>query len=222
MDKIPFTFYDWFGYLASGGVVCLGTAFANGIDSPITAANSVGVWSSMVWLVVIYVTGHLNAHMAQTVIEYGLLRCILGMPEKRLLTERDVPWWGHVFGDYFQPLDPAELKRLRERDEEGNIGAPSSLFRVAFDTVKNIPATKWRLDIFLTQYGFHRNMCFAVLLVWLQFLFLERPDFAFDNNVTNFFVGLVIVYLLFLRYLKFIRHYTREVFTSYAFQVDPQ
>ena len=177
MDKIPFTFYDWFGYLASGGVLCLGSAFALGIESPLTTSNSAGIWSSAVWLVVIYVVGHLNSHIAFSVLEHGFVKRLLGMPEERLLSQDGPPWWGLLLRDYSRPLDPAELRGLQLKDEDGNIDNPKSLFRLAFARVKSFPSTKSRLDIFNVLYGFHRNMCFAVFLVWLEMMIWNQPSF---------------------------------------------
>jgi hypothetical protein len=74
-----------------------------------------------------------------------------------------------------------------------------------------------RLTIFLSRYGFARNLSFACLLVGGAMLVKRYLATSSDPALLKY--GLTAItagVLLFYRYLKFFRQYSYEMFNTYA------
>jgi hypothetical protein len=105
---------------------------------------------------------------------------------------------------------------LAEIEEPGR-----ALFYHCFERVKHDEATRTRLNNFLNQYGFCRNMSLAlllsalILLVGLLNAMLRGGDVG-DHTGWAILVATLAGIGMFYRYLKFFREYTVEVFRSCA------
>jgi hypothetical protein len=89
------------------------------------------------------------------------------------------------------------------------------MFLFCYHTVKEqCPQAYLRLQMFLNLYGFSRSMSFAAFGVAAMLAFAG----ALKGNAHLALLGgvtLVASVSLFARYLKFFRHYSVEVFTSF-------
>jgi hypothetical protein len=220
--KIPFSVYDFFGYLFSGFTVLAALDFATG--GGWLFAESIPPGLAIVFMLGAYVVGHAVSHLASVLIEHGFVRRVLRSPEEHLLaTSRSSSRWRWIFPGNFLPL-PAETRtRVLARAAAAGAGSePRALFFHCHACVKSDEVTLARLNTFLNLYGFCRNLAMAVLLsgfVLMGSAFLRATWFLSPESRPLLLIGalcLPMSYVLLLRYLKFFRHYTLEVFLSYA------
>jgi hypothetical protein len=74
-----------------------------------------------------------------------------------------------------------------------------------------------RLNNFLNQYGFHRNVSFSCLLVAAALVLKSRLSVAPDPELVKYgILALTAGVILFYRYLKFFRQYSYEMFNTYG------
>jgi hypothetical protein len=222
MMKIPFSIYDFFGYLASGFAVLAALDLAAG--GRWLFADSVPPGFALLAVFAAYVAGHAVAHLASVVFEHGFLRRVLRSPEEHLLApSRSSTRWRWLFPGNFSPL-PAETRdRVLAKAAAAGAGSePRALFFHCHARVKRDEATLGRLNTFLNLYGFCRNLAMALLLSGFVLMgsTLARATWPLSaESRSSLLIGalcLPISYVLLLRYLKFFRHYTLEVFVSYA------
>lgn len=220
--KIPFSVYDFFGYLASGFAVLAAYDYASG--GKWLLANSVPPGIGVLIVLAAYVTGHVVSHLASVVIEHGFLRRVLRSPEEHLLAASLSPTrWRWFFPGNFSQLPTETRDRVLAKARSASAGShPRALFFHCHACVKSDEATLSRLNTFLNLYGFCRNLAMAVLLASLVLMGSTIVRFEWPlsteskNSLLMGALCLPIAYVLVLRYLKFFRHYTLEVFVSYA------
>jgi hypothetical protein len=160
----------------------------------------------------------------------------LGSPHWWLSLVNPVAWWRWffpvglarvVFPIFHKPFPQETRQRvLKKSSEEGFTKAGRALYLHCFATVKGDKTTYDRLTSFLNLYGFCRNVCMGSLIAFPILLFGACRDLkASDLHVTGQFqwgrfywalAALGVAVGMLYRYLKFFRHYTMEVFTSYA------
>ncbi|GAA4422347.1 hypothetical protein GCM10023155_05800 [Bremerella cremea] len=171
-----------------------------------------------------YILGHLVAHLASFLTEHVLLRGCLGSPEEHIFKEKAEGWRAYILTNFFKPFPPETRKRVLEKARGEGIGGPGrGLFYHCFATVKRDKSTSERLASFLTVYGFCRNVSMACLLAGGVLLFAGLVDVNW-KTLTGLHTGklwwalgaFIVAIGLFLRYLKYFRHYTDEVFRDYA------
>ncbi len=89
MDKLTFTIYDFFGYLASGFVLIVALVAAFVGYKPLLGSPSAII--SLLLVVAAYVVGHVIANLAGDLIERRLVRQGLGMPTRMRPAGRYMP-----------------------------------------------------------------------------------------------------------------------------------
>jgi hypothetical protein len=214
--RIPFSVYDFFGYLATGFVVLVSIDLSCG--GAWLAKDSISPLSALFLILLAFVVGHLVAHIAGVLLENLFVRRLLRSPEEHVFGVAETSWRSRLFPGNFKPLPEAIQVRIRARAEE--YGAPISeraLFLHCHAVVKNQPTTLDRLNTFLVQYGFCRNISMA--FAWAALVLVLGRLWCPSTPVPLFPwlpLALVLSVGMFYRYLKFFRHYTIEVFTSYA------
>lgn len=226
MSKLPFSVYDTFAYLASGLILAVATdyAFAIGLRE-----RDVGVVDAVFGVVVLYIIGHLVAHLSSAFFESVVVRRWLGPPEERLLSERPERPAAKVFRAYFRPLPPSTRERLVARaDARGIPPAERGFFYQCHSEAQRDSVSRERLASFLNLYGFCRNASFALLLsavvLVVGALLISGNLFSTDEATRRLWFALAATvgsWGLFVRYLKFFRHYTAEVFLFYLVPTDP-
>lgn len=222
--KLPFSTYDFFGTLAAGFVALAAVDFAfNGgwlLKSELTPVLGI------VWVVFAYTIGHIIAHISSVFLEHRVLRRGLGSPEIHMFAAKQPGGlWPRLFPGNFHPLPEDTQQRIRARASDERVACPGrGFFFHCHAIVKRDPATRERLGAFLNMYGFCRNMCMAGLLAipiliagsvreldftcwWSS---VHKPQLWAALGALGASVG------MFYRYLKFFRHYTLEVFTTYV------
>jgi len=162
--KIPFSIYDFFGYLACGFILLVAVDY--GFDVGWVAKGELGIVLSMFWIIVAYITGHIVAHVSGEVIERRIVRRILRSPEETLFEEAAAGRLRQCLPGFFEPLPKETRDRvlLKVRDKLGVELMGRALFLYCHPIVKREPATLERLNTFLNMYGFCRNMSMALLM----------------------------------------------------------
>jgi hypothetical protein len=222
MDKLPFSVYDFFGYLASGFVLLVGlaAAFVGNDDWQKTPSTIVG----LLLIVIAYSAGHVVANVSGYLFEAKLVGRVLQTPTVNLLrTEEPKGWAVRLLPGYFTRLPEEQRARVLEkaRSEAGIDKASPGLFYHCFGRVKGIDSVRGRLDTFLNLYGFCRNMALTLVIVGIA---LVIGSAALHTAHTGHLVspgwwaaGCVAGSIgLLYRYLKFFRHYATEVFVTYS------
>lgn len=219
MDRLPFSIYDFFGYLASGFVLMasLAAAFTNS-DA---WQQSPGVIVGTLFVVVAYSAGHIIANIAGYLLESKLVGSILGAPSTVLFGDGPTSRWLRVFPGYYRPLPATQSKLVLERARaRGCVGPGQGLFYHCFSVAKADDPTMLRLSTFLNLYGFARNMTVALVLSAAALVVGSLLGTASTGSLVPpgwwaAAAGLGAIGLVY-RYLKFFRHYAVEVFVFYA------
>jgi hypothetical protein len=218
MDKIPFSVYDFFGYLAAGFLLLVGLVAAFAGNDLLERNPSLII--SILLVVVAYITGHVIANVSGFLIESKLVADVLGRPTKNLFGVGQKPFQRLLPG-YYRPL-PAETQRRvldRAHAKAGISAADEGLFSHCHALVKNLPVALERLNTFLNLYGFCRNVSMALLIV--------APALTLGIVLSSAKTGQIgpgwwaaaalgAAVGMFYRYLKFFRQYSVELFTTYA------
>lgn len=216
MSQVPFSVYDFFGYLASGAVVLAACAAAFFGYEPFEATPNLLVGFLLV--ILIYILGQVIANVAGDIIERRLVRGRLGTPTD-LLLEFSAPnafalrW----FPGYCKALPPKVRAQVRERS--GGLQG-DDLFFHCHAVMKSDATVQARLETFINLYGFCRNMAFALAVAAVALVLGVVLCTAETGPVAGpgWWVGAALLSAvgLFYRYLKFYRHYAVELFVSYA------
>jgi len=244
MDKIPFTFYDFFGYLAPGfhilavfDYVFLKSCLFHSDKS------SVAFWVLLVGGA--YLLGHVTAFFSYGLYERTLIRRIFQKPATNLFLERKKNFWTLAFGHYFESFPRTiKLKILKKASDEwlviyhlseaassgktfGNRDISrqvdedlKSIYLHAYGRVKINELAMAQQDTFLRLYGFARNISFSSLIATILIVIN-----CFLKGISSNWHWLVIFFAAFLAmftiYLKFYRWFSREIFLAYA-ELPPQ
>jgi hypothetical protein len=214
--KIPFSVYDFFGYLAVGFLVLVSLDYSSG--GGWLLKDTIAPIYVLLWVVIAYIVGHIVAHIASSLLEHLFLRKFLGSPEEHLFGDSTRTWKTKLFPATFKPFPKATQERILARAVECR--APKSgraLFFHCHAIVKHQAVTRDRMNIFLALYGFCRNTSMASTLAACS---LIVSHILFPSTAPDLIpwlpATLVVAVGMLYRYLKFFRHYTTEVFVSYA------
>ncbi len=222
MNRIPFSVYDFFGYLAGGFLLLVTADYTFGGRGLL--GEPPGLVMTAFWVVVAYVIGHVVSHIASALLEEGVLRRVLGSPEEHLFGEKKFGGWARFFPGNFKPFPKTTQERILQKARRHSVTAPGrGLFMHCHPLVKRDQATLERLNSFLNLYGFCRNLtmgfllCIPLLLYgafrdvdWSTLKGISTERLLWAAGALGASVG------MFYRYLKFFRHYTIEVFMTYA------
>jgi len=208
-SKIPFTVYDFFGYLASGFLIILGLP---SLPAQLQVKPDNMQLSSWIFIIIItYVMGHILSSLSKWLYELIILRTFLKVPCINLLRPNESRTLKVIFPEYFNAFP----KRIREdilKDRCAEINKPTdeeikALYDEAYSYVKTDKEALSRLDTFLILYGFCRTISMALLILGVVFLS--------KGNLLAGIAGVCLAIIMFLRYLKFIRQHSYELFLSY-------
>lgn len=223
MSKLPFSVYDTFAYLASGFIVAMAADFAFGIG--LRGETDPAVVDALFWILVVYIGGHLVAHLSSVLLEKGIVRKWLRSPEEHLLADEPCTLRkAKLFKSHYQQLPATVRERITARAGEDAITPGGrGFFLHCHALAQQQPAVRERLASFLNLYGFCRNASFAlfvgaILLAVGAFVHSPSPLWWVpDGSRLAWAVAALLAGLgMFIRYLKFFCHYTTEVFTEYA------
>lgn len=216
-QRIPFTSYDFWAYL-SGGFLFL-FAVDTATDARLLMRDGWTLVQGVIAVSLAYVIGHIAASLSSWIFERGLVGKILGFPRNVLFGQPKAPrWLRRLLSGYFQPLPPETRRAVLEKSARAGVKEPGeSLFWLAFAYARETPSLMSRLENFLNQYGFCRNIALiafvdAAILYW-SYLQPQGPTQHLLWSRFSLFLAVGMT----LRYLKFFRLYASELFTAYAY-----
>jgi hypothetical protein len=216
MNQLPFSVYDFFGYLACGAVVLAALIASFFGDASFQTSPTLPVGFLLV--IVVYVLGQIVANVAGDLIERRIVRKRFGTPTEVLMGSRTPSKYeARFFPGYFRalPLGVQAQVRARAGDREGD-----DLFLHCHAQMKSDLVVQARLDTFLNLYGFCRNTAMGTFLASACLLVGIVLGSAETGSVAGpgWWLSLAALAIsgLFYRYLKFYRQYGFELFTSYA------
>ncbi len=216
MDKLPFSFYDFFGYLASGFLVLITADYV--FPGEWIIKDQLSVVMSIFWILVAYIVGQVLAGPAAWLLERNIIGKLLQRPSVNLFRDPPRVWWAKLFPGYFTPLPTTTRRRIMEKAEvAGAAETGEGLFVLAFGIVKADKEAMTRLNTFLNLYGFCRNISFASLSCVIIIL-VGSWQTGLAANLPWILVALGCAVGMFYRYLKFFRQYSYELFLTYAAQ----
>ena len=210
---IPFSDYDYFGYLSCGSIAVAVVDFLHG--GKLLEREKIGAPEGIFLVFVAYILGQLLAGPSQWFLERTVVDRWLRRPSVILFREPRRSLGRLLFPGYFAPLPKSVQQRIRAKAKANGVhetGEP--LFVEAFSRVKGSEASLARLDTFRNLYGFCRNVSFTCLIaaitisIWVQ-AYGDRAKLEWAA------AALVVSVGMFYRYLKFFQQYSRELFMSY-------
>jgi hypothetical protein len=214
MNRIPFSAYDFFGYLASGFLI-IASVDSLGTERVVLQEDLSAVLS-IFWIGMAYIIGQILASPSAWLLERTLVGKYMERPNINLFKNKPEKGWVKLFPGYFTPLPIATQRRILEKAKaEGINEKGEALFVHVFGKIKADKDTMVRLSIFLNMYGFCRNISFSCLLSGLVML----VGFLWTRNLDLLlwtFAALVGSVGMFYRYLKFFRQYSYELLVTYA------
>ena len=219
--RIPFSVYDFFGYLFPGSLLLIAISYSMGgtslassvpwVNDPVLRLYVLGMMS--------YIVGHIVAQCSGGICDRVMIDKVLKRPNQNLFRQSsDRDWRDQLFSKYVRPFDDATKSRILSLAHAQNMNQQNgeSLFLHAWAKVKKDKDTMERLTVFLSLYGFCRNTSF-VFGVLAVVCVIHPPVHA-----TAWFISVALAFLtLFYRYLYFLRRYAEEVFLTYASFEDP-
>lgn len=219
MGGIPFTVYDFFGYLSSGAVLVALGDFGLGYHEVFKEKLPPAMWALLIMLA--YVTGHAVAHLSSLMIENFFVVRVLGRPADVLLAKgARIGVARRLFSGYFRPLPEETRQRIHaQASARGFVGTGESLFLHALPLVAKEEKNQKRLDEFRNLYGFARNMAFTLALsgVGLFVIAIRSKNSSLSPlAICSVLLSIVMLY----RYLKFYRQYCYQLLIVYAELID--
>ena len=214
MSSIPFTVYDFFGYIASG-LIALSLPDIVAGQVPL-ADEDLTSFQIILLVLMAYIVGHILASMTKLIYERMLVERLLGLPSKVLFTNPSTQGIKRfLFPIYFKPLDEVIAARVLARAATFGVSGPGdALFYHARTLAKQDASTWSRMEAYLSLYGFCRNISFTLAIASMFFLLLYIDGRA--SMATWCLLALLSSFIMGSRYLKFYRLYVFELFTSYA------
>lgn len=216
--NIPFSPYDFFGYLASGFLVLLAMEFILGY--PPIVGHSFTAVESVALLMAVYVAGQIVAMPSKAILEDLIVGKLLGRPNVNLVRAKRPFTRGLIFPGFYTSLPPATRSKLLEKvkNEGGNATGEDLFLHIRFSPIVLQDAKLMeRLNSFLNLYGFNRNLGFAALVVGATMFLVGRYSSPARPELIRYGLTIGIAgVILFYRYLKFFRQYSYELFNTYA------
>jgi hypothetical protein len=215
--KFPFTSYDFWAYLASGGFLLAAADLA--------ARTGFLLQEGWTWpqtaiaVAAAYVGGQLTAGLSSFIIERALVGKLLGYPRDTLFGKCIArPWVRKCLSAYFEELPVKTQQAALDKGKALGVDGPGEqLFWPAFTAAKANSKAVERMENFLNLYGFARNIALVAFLdaAVLGWAYHWNGGEPLHGNVAILCV--VVGIGMTLRYIKFFRLYAVEVFTTFAY-----
>jgi hypothetical protein len=217
MPNIPFSVYDFFGYLASG-FIFLSSVIYVGTEKNIFCYD-LNFVSSVFVILIVYIIGHLISVPAKSFYERLIVKKGLKLPSYILIPNNPAPKvLSKLFYEYFEEFPDKIANKIKEKaikeDKVWKDNDRRAFFHNAYGKVKIDNNAIARLDIFLSLYGFCRNTSFTLLISFFL-IFIGGWHRGFLLNFALCIFSLLACLGLFYKYLKFFRHYSYELFLFY-------
>lgn len=211
--KIPFTFYDFFGYLFPGFIfaisICLLFTQSIEYEKIIVFLNDFEEYKYILVLIIAiisYSLGHVVSSLGSWLFEKILIGKWLNYPSDNLFKKNNK---NGLFSSYRRNYTE-EFREAFNKNFEEIFGDFKNYdkFMLCFTYIKEkCPNTFSRLNVFISLYDFSRNSAMSLLI--LAFVTILKGNLLFSLLL------MLLTLLFFTRYLRFFRIYGDEVFRSF-------
>lgn len=218
-NHFPFTSYDFYAYLASGGLLLAVLDYT--LNSVAFIAKS--DWSFMQIALAVasaYVVGHVVAMFAQGILETWFVSKVIAKPMQLQLRMKTANWFerfiGGLVGRYYSALPQstcdAIIKATAENlnKEVSEITDCEDVFLFGFKKSFDKDSIRTRIDDFRNQYGFCRNISFVALIATLLFCWRAWVD-CDPIQLWSALIAFLLFFAMFIRYVKFLGSFQSEV-----------
>jgi len=211
MTKLPFSVYDFFGYVFSGFIIVASVDFATGAS--ILLRPDMPVHYGLLLTGLAYLVGHVVAIPSSIILEKFLIGRVFGRPSAHMLEEKKKGLLPFLFPVFYTPF-PSKTREaiLNKAKSQGHDTPGEDLFYLAFSKVKDLEKPAIRINNFLNLYGFSRNVSFAFFISFWIFAIVGYPCKTFCFPAVG---ALAMSCGMFLRYLKFYYLYSKEIYLTY-------
>ncbi|HIO01750.1 MAG TPA: hypothetical protein EYN14_07315 [Alphaproteobacteria bacterium] len=210
----PFTDYDFYAYLTSGGLLLVAIDYSLNQGAILNSD-----WSFLQIVAAIaaaYVAGHIIAMFSSVIYEHWLIGSLVKHPIDVQVGLKKQNWFdryviGSLAGRYYRPLSEAHRQEILDAVQAKTGGEPKreDIFRIGYGAARRDEDTRQRLDEFRNMYGFCRNISLSALISF-GFTSLVGND---ANSFLLIASGVVFLAMTF-RYLKFYSSFAMEVVRS--------
>ena len=222
MEKLPFTSFDFWSYLASGFLLLC--AFDSAFGYGLLGRKDWNVVEGILAVSVAYVIGHVIASASSILLERGLVGNVLGWPSAVLFGESTAPKWVQkllILSYYYEELPDETRNAILAKAKVAGVSEPGeALFLLAYAKASGSDSTMSRLAEFLNQYSFSRNVALVSLVNAGFFWWAHLQPSGTQQQLTFACIALLVGVVLAARYLKFLRHYSLELFISFAYEEE--
>ena len=228
--RIPFTFYDFFGYFLPGLVTMLiiivwlsPSHDVNGLEPVAKTIQKITLFPGLCLVLLCYATGHLMSSISSFLLEKLLLakRFPHKMPENRLFSsdEKEKPLFSTELTGKFKAIVEKEFEievdKIKGKDR-------SEIFWLCNTTVVNeCPNIYSRVFVFLSFYGFARTMSFIFGISTLGFVIKQlgrqsagHPFWEWNSLWIVVPCG-ILCCVFFYEYVRFLRYHRQEIFYGF-------
>lgn len=218
MDKIPFSIYDFFGYLTPGALFLISIDYFL-LKQQLIKSAAENLITGFVSLILVYIIGHIISSVSCWCFEKIFVKKFLKPPSVTLFKDkRSIVKLKKLFSTYYNPLSKNVqdniIKKLGIESETSEDEKYNAMFQLAFSRVKIHEPSMLSLNNFLYLYGFARSVS-LVCLVMVLILFVSSVFYKI-SICPWWIVGFIFAFIMmFFRYLKFYRYYDRDMFLSY-------
>ena len=219
MEKLPFTSFDFWSYLASGFLLLC--AIDSAVGYGLLGRKDWNVVEGVLAVSVAYVAGHVIASLSSLFLERGLVGKVLGRPSAGLFGKSKAWKWVQKFfilSYYYEKLPDETRNAILAKAKAAGVSEPGeALFLLAYAKASGSDSTMSRLAEFLNQYSFCRNVALVSLVNAGVLWWAHWQPSGTQQQLLFARIALVVGVVLVLRYLKFLRHYSIELFISFAY-----
>lgn len=221
-QKIPFTSYDFWAYLSSGFLLLFAVDAVAG--SNLLMRDTWTIVQGVAAVSLAYAVGQIVASASSFLFERILVGKLLGYPRSVLFGKAKAwKWVQRCLPGYFEPLPAATQKAVLEKGGKVGVVAPGeALFWPAFHYARETPSVIARLSDFLNLYGFCRNTALVAFIDAAIFQWSYLQPKAPEEHLLWSRIAVCIGIGMTLRYLKFYRIYSSEVFTAFAYSKEAE
>ncbi|MEW6991602.1 hypothetical protein AADZ91_13050 [Colwelliaceae bacterium 6441] len=179
MKEFPFDPYDFFGYISSGLVIVVGLEIIVGV--PKLLGSDLKAFDILIASLGVYIAGQLIANPSKWLLEDLIVKRALKAPATNLMAQYDGVL-NYVFPGYYVSLPADVVSNITSKVGTEKTG--ESLFlHIRFDpNVRNDEKLMSKLNVFLKNYGFARNLSLTWLLFGFSLLCFKDIDFGSEHT----------------------------------------
>ena len=228
--KIPFTFYDFFGYFLPGLVMMMiiivllsPSHDINGLEPVAKTIQNIKLFPGLCIVLLCYAIGHLLSSISSWLLEKQLLgkRMPHKVPENRLFPSesKEDPLFSEELTDKFKLIAEKEFEIKIDQIEGKH---RSEVFWLCNTVVVNeCPNIYSRVFVFLSFYGFARTMSFIFGVSALAFVgrllleLFDTPSFWEWSSLGLAIVCGILCCVFFYEYIRFLKYHRQEIFYGF-------